>query len=44
MRSVAAQADLLTIAGQARQIMRRHPWLPAMAMVRPPSAPTGSTY
>lgn len=35
------QADLLTIARQARQIMRRHPWLPAMVMGRPVLGPQG---
>ncbi|UNO44296.1 TetR/AcrR family transcriptional regulator C-terminal domain-containing protein [Streptomyces sp. MST-110588] len=35
------QADLLAIARQARQIMRRHPWLPAMVMSRPTLGPHG---
>lgn len=39
--SGAWQADLLTLAHQARQIMRRHPWLPAMVMSRPTLGPHG---
>nr|WP_179791569.1 TetR/AcrR family transcriptional regulator [Actinopolymorpha rutila] len=35
------QADLLGIARQARQIMRRHPWLPTMVMRRPSLGPHG---
>ncbi|WP_030797337.1 TetR/AcrR family transcriptional regulator [Streptomyces sp. NRRL S-337] len=35
------QADLLTLARQARQIMRRHPWLPTMVMGRPTLGPHG---
>ncbi|MEU9497154.1 TetR/AcrR family transcriptional regulator [Streptomyces sp. NPDC048196] len=35
------QADLLTLARQARQIMHRHPWLPAMVMGRPTLGPHG---
>ncbi len=35
------QADLLAIARQARQIMRRHPWLPAMVIGRPALGPHG---
>ncbi|WP_078970877.1 TetR/AcrR family transcriptional regulator [Streptomyces chattanoogensis] len=35
------QADLLAIARQARQIMRRHPWLPTMVMGRPRLGPHG---
>ncbi|MFD8542468.1 TetR/AcrR family transcriptional regulator [Streptomyces sp. NPDC059649] len=35
------QADLLDIARQARQIMRRHPWLPTMVMGRPVLGPHG---
>ncbi|MFB7509200.1 TetR/AcrR family transcriptional regulator [Streptomyces broussonetiae] len=35
------QADLLAIARQARQIMRRHPWLPTMVMGRPTLGPHG---
>ena len=35
------QADLLVIARQARQIMRRHRWLPAMVIGRPALGPHG---
>jgi AcrR family transcriptional regulator len=35
------QADLLAIAGQARQIMRRHPWLPGLVIGRPALGPHG---
>ena len=35
------QSDLLAVARQARQIMRRHPWLPAMVMGRPALGPHG---
>ncbi|GAB7029828.1 TetR/AcrR family transcriptional regulator [Streptomyces sp. NPDC021749] len=35
------QADLLAIARQARQIMRRHPWLPGMVISRPTLGPHG---
>jgi AcrR family transcriptional regulator len=35
------QADLLTIARQAREIMRRHPWLPSQVMTRPTLGPGG---
>ncbi|MEU9124387.1 TetR/AcrR family transcriptional regulator [Streptomyces sp. NPDC048506] len=35
------QADLLGIAQQARQIMRRHPWLPALVITRPTLGPRG---
>lgn len=35
------QADLLAIARQARQIMRRHPWLPAVVIGRPTLGPHG---
>ncbi|MEU5209936.1 TetR/AcrR family transcriptional regulator [Streptomyces sp. NPDC020742] len=35
------QADLLGVARQARQIMRRHPWLPAMVVGRAPLGPHG---
>ncbi|MCN9240389.1 TetR/AcrR family transcriptional regulator [Streptomyces sp. RY43-2] len=35
------QADLLAIARQARQIMRRHPWLPTMVINRPTLGPHG---
>ena len=34
-------ADLLTIARQARQIMRRHPWLPTLVISRPALGPHG---
>lgn len=33
------QADLLSIARQARDIMRRHPWLPALVVTRPVLGP-----
>ncbi|ARF58480.1 TetR/AcrR family transcriptional regulator [Streptomyces gilvosporeus] len=33
--------DLLAVARQGRQIMRRHPWLPAMVMGRPALGPHG---
>ncbi|MFJ8443572.1 TetR/AcrR family transcriptional regulator [Kitasatospora griseola] len=36
------QADLLTVACQARQIMRRHPWLPAQVIGRPALGPHGA--
>lgn len=39
--SGAWQADLLAVARQARQIMRRHPWLPTMVMGRPTLGPHG---
>ncbi|MFD2080950.1 regulatory protein, tetR family [Actinopolymorpha cephalotaxi] len=35
------QADLLVVARQARQIMRRHPWLPTMVVRRPTLGPHG---
>lgn len=35
------QADLLGIARQARQIMRGHPWLPALVIGRPALGPHG---
>ncbi|WP_344279398.1 TetR/AcrR family transcriptional regulator [Streptomyces hebeiensis] len=35
------QADLLEIAHQARQIMRRHPWLPVLVVTRPVLGPHG---
>ncbi|MFD7455358.1 TetR/AcrR family transcriptional regulator [Kitasatospora sp. NPDC059827] len=35
------QADLLAVARQTRQVMRRHPWLPAMVMSRPTLGPHG---
>ncbi|MFF2625646.1 TetR/AcrR family transcriptional regulator [Kitasatospora griseola] len=35
-------ADLLTVARQARQIMRRHPWLPARVIGRPTLGPHGA--
>jgi AcrR family transcriptional regulator len=35
------QAGLLAIARQARDIMRRHPWLPAMVISRPALGPHG---
>ncbi|MGW0434955.1 TetR/AcrR family transcriptional regulator [Micromonospora sp. NPDC003197] len=35
------QADLLAIAHQARQIMRRHPWLPTLVITRPTLGPRG---
>lgn len=35
------QADLLEIAHQSRQIMRRHPWLPALVVTRPTLGPHG---
>ena len=36
------QADLLAVARQARQIMRRHPWLPAQVIGRPTLGPHGA--
>ena len=36
------QADLVAIARQARDIMRRHPWLPAMVIGRPALGPHGT--
>ncbi|MFE9722697.1 TetR/AcrR family transcriptional regulator C-terminal domain-containing protein [Streptomyces sp. NPDC005794] len=36
------QADLLDIAHQARQIMRRHPWLPILVVTRPILGPHGT--
>jgi AcrR family transcriptional regulator len=36
------QADLLSIARQARDIMRRHPWLPALTITRPVLGPHGA--
>jgi AcrR family transcriptional regulator len=36
------QADLLSLARQARGIMRRHPWLPAMVITRPVLGPHGA--
>ncbi|WP_405912641.1 TetR/AcrR family transcriptional regulator C-terminal domain-containing protein [Streptomyces sp. NBC_00963] len=36
------QADLLEIAHQARRIMRRHPWLPALVVTRPALGPYGT--
>ncbi|WNM29607.1 TetR/AcrR family transcriptional regulator [Streptomyces sp. Li-HN-5-11] len=35
------QADLLAVAHQARHIMRRHPWLPALVIGRPALGPHG---
>jgi AcrR family transcriptional regulator len=35
------QADLLAVAHQARQIMRRHTWLPALVITRPALGPHG---
>ncbi|AEV84501.1 TetR family transcriptional regulator [Actinoplanes sp. SE50] len=35
------QADLLAVAHQARDIMRRHPWLPALVIARPALGPHG---
>ncbi|MDT0467743.1 TetR/AcrR family transcriptional regulator [Streptomyces gibsoniae] len=35
------QSDLLGIADQARQIMRRHPWLPTLVITRPTLGPHG---
>ncbi|GHH76302.1 TetR family transcriptional regulator [Streptomyces sulfonofaciens] len=35
------QADLLTVARQARDIMRRHPWLPHLVITRPTVGPQG---
>ncbi|MFF4407579.1 TetR/AcrR family transcriptional regulator [Streptomyces sp. NPDC001404] len=35
------QADLSAIAHQARQIMRRHPWLPGLVIARPALGPHG---
>ena len=35
------QADLLAVAHQARQIMRRHAWLPALVITRPALGPHG---
>ena len=35
------QADLLEVAHQARQIMRRHPWLPTLVVTRPTLGPHG---
>ncbi|BDM74341.1 TetR family transcriptional regulator (plasmid) [Streptomyces nigrescens] len=35
------EADLLAIGHQARQIMHRHPWLPAVVMGRPTLGPHG---
>lgn len=35
------QADLFAIAEQARRIMRRHPWLPALVISRPALGPHG---
>ena len=35
------QADLLVIARQARDIMRRHPWLPGMVISHPVLGPHG---
>ncbi|WP_201304956.1 TetR/AcrR family transcriptional regulator [Streptomyces sp. GS7] len=35
------QSDLLTMARQARDIMRRHPWLPTMVVSRPALGPHG---
>jgi AcrR family transcriptional regulator len=36
------QADLLSIARQARNIMRRHRWLPALTITRPVLGPHGA--
>ncbi|MDG3010629.1 hypothetical protein G4X40_10755 [Rhodococcus sp. D2-41] len=36
------QADLLVVARQARHIMRRHPWLPALVIGRPTLGPHGA--
>jgi AcrR family transcriptional regulator len=36
------QADLLGVARQARAIMRRHPWLPALTITRPVLGPHGA--
>ncbi|SEK60085.1 TetR/AcrR family transcriptional regulator [Streptacidiphilus jiangxiensis] len=33
--------DLLDVAAQARDIMRRHPWLPALVVTRPTLGPHG---
>lgn len=35
------QSDLLTVAHQARQIMRCHPWLPTLVITRPTLGPHG---
>jgi AcrR family transcriptional regulator len=40
--SGAWQADLLALAGQAREVMRRHPWLPALTITRPVLGPHGA--
>ena len=37
-------ADLVGIAGQARAIMLRHPWLPALVITRATPARTASTW
>ncbi|WP_236653725.1 TetR/AcrR family transcriptional regulator [Streptacidiphilus melanogenes] len=34
-------ADLLAVAAQARRIMLRHPWLPALVVTRPTLGPQG---
>ena len=36
------QTDLLSLARQARGIMRRHPWLPAVVITRPVLGPHGA--
>jgi AcrR family transcriptional regulator len=36
------QAELLALARQAREIMRRHPWLPALVITRPVLGPHGA--
>jgi AcrR family transcriptional regulator len=36
------QAGLLSVARQARDIMRRHPWLPALVITRPVLGPHGA--
>jgi AcrR family transcriptional regulator len=36
------RADLLGLARQAREIMRRHPWLPALTVTRPVLGPHGA--
>jgi AcrR family transcriptional regulator len=35
-------SDLLDVARQAREIMRRHPWLPALVVTRPVLGPRGA--
>ena len=36
------QGDLLTVAHQARRIMRQHPWLPTLVIARPVLGPHGA--